>query len=70
MKTCYEVELRVKRMNTPDTSGNGPFERADDLEAGMKVLVYPQVWTNPAAMAMVLRQIGDGVTAFYKDEAV
>ena len=65
MKLCYEVEIRVKRMNTPDTSGKGPFERADDIEAGMKVLIYPEIWSNPSAKETVLRQLEEAIKAFY-----
>ena len=65
METCYEVELRIKRMFTPDTSGAGPFSRADDLEAGMKILLYPQIINNSEAMALVIRSIKDATEKYY-----
>lgn len=68
MKTIYRVELRVKKMYAPDGSGNGPFTRADDREAGLKVFIYPEVWENPAARELILRNIEDSMRRFYAGE--
>ena len=57
MKTCYEVELGIKERDPPDTSGNGPFPPADSPEKGMKIMVYPEVLDNPAAVEIIVKQI-------------
>ena len=68
METCYEVEIRVRKLNTPDKSGSGPFTRADALEPSLKVIFFPEVWGNPAARNLVFRQVEERLKTFYQDK--
>lgn len=67
MEVCYEVELRVKRMQSSDRLGNGPFTRVDDVEAGMKVMIYPAVLDNPEAINIIVQQIKEAIKIYYRD---
>ena len=66
MELCYDVEVRVKRMHTPDKSGLGPFTRADDLESAMRLTLYPQVIDNPETLKIVIRQAVEAFKAYYQ----